>query len=334
MRKNSWILVVVAALLLTQFCFETVSAAKPVVVGLAWNRKDQSLVIAWEDYMKAYSKEYGKKIGRDFRWIVNVADGDPARQDANIRDLISMRVDVIITRPEDSAAIGAAIRAANRAGIPIITFDRESSGATPTAHVGADAYKQALSTAEEFAKILEANGLAGKVKAIELLGDLRDENAVKRSKGWHDVEDRLGAWETVVQVPTEWDAEKFYSGTVAALSAYPEANAMFVASDFCFSAVQQALQKSKRWAPQGKAGHMWIAGQDLNPQGLDATLGGYMDVATTYDAWYHSVTAVEVIGKILAGEELNGQKFLVAGRVATPQNIRTLDHIWALDYQD
>lgn len=334
MRRESWIFVALAALLLIQLSFGTVSAAKSVVVGLAWNRKDQSLVVAWEDYMKAYAKEYGAKTGRDFRWIVNVADGDPSRQDANIRDLISMKVDVIVTRPEDSAAIGAAIKASKAAGIPIITFDRESLGEAPTAHVGADAYQQAVTTAQEFANILKANGVTGTVKVIELLGDLRDENAVKRSKGWHDVEKELGAWETVIQVPTEWNPEKFYSGSVAALSAHPDATAMFVASDFCFSAVQQALQKAKRWAPQGKPGHMWIAAQDLNPQGLEAMVGGYMDVATTYDAWYHSLTVMEVIGKILDGQKLNGQQFLVAGRVATPQNVKAMDHIWARDYRD
>lgn len=325
--------VVVAILMLVSTMVEVgMSAGKPIVVGLSWNRKDQSLITAWEDYMKAYSKEYGNKIGREFRWICNVADGDPTRQDANIRDLISLKVDVIVTRPEDAATIGSAIKAAREAHIPIVTFDRECSTETPDAHVGADSFDQAVTTARAFAEILKKNGVKGKV--IELMGDLRDINAVNRSNGWHQVEKELGAWETIVQVPTEWNPEKFYSGLRAALAAHPEANALFVASDFCFSAVQKALEEAGRWAPRGKPGHMWIATQDVNPQGFEAMSKGYIDVATTYDCWFHAQKVVEVVARLANGEKLNGQKFLVPGRVATPDNVAKMENLWARDYQD
>lgn len=332
MRRLLAILAVVAVALTTVMGIAFAASQKAIVVGLAWNRKDQALIVAWEDYMKKYSQEYGKKIGREFKWIVNVADGDPARQDANIRDLISLKVDVIVTRPEDAAAIGAAIRAAKAAGIPIMTFDRESSTEQPDAHVGADSYTQALTTAYTFAGLLMGKGIKGKV--IELMGDLRDINAVNRSKAWHQVEEELGAWETVVQVPTEWNPEKFYTGALAALKAHPDANAMFVASDFAFSAVQRALREVGRWAPQGQPGHLFIAAQDVNPQGYEAMARGYIDVATTYDAWFHAVKAVEVIARLASGEKLHGQKFLVAGRVATPQNVTKLEYMWARDYKD
>lgn len=331
--KKIAVFLVLAAVLFGMLAGSALAAAKkPIVVGLSWNRKDQSIIVAWEDYMKKYSKEYGNKIDREFKWIVNVADGDPARQDANIRDLISLKVDVIITRAEDAAAIGAAIKAARAAGIPVVTFDRESSTVPPDAHVGGDSYDQALSTGRAFAKLLQEKGIKGKV--IELLGDLRDVNAVNRSKGWHDAEKETGAWETIVQVPTEWNPEKFYSGAVAALASRPDANALFVASDFAFSAVVQALKKAGRLAPTGKKGHVWVAAQDVNPQGLEGLENGYIDVVTTYDAWLHAVKAVEVIARLAAGEKLGGQKFLVGGRVATPENVAGLENLWARDYKD
>jgi hypothetical protein len=59
--------------------------------------------------------------------------------------------------------------------------------------------------------------------------------------------------------------------------------------------------------------------------------GGCID-ATTYDAGFRTVEAVEVIARLANGEDLNGEKFLVPGRVATPQNIGSLDHGWARDY--
>lgn len=61
---------------------------------------------------------------------------------------------------------------------------------------------------------------------------------------------------------------------------------------------------------------------------------GYIDVATTYDAYFHAVEAVKVLGRIAAGEDLRGQKFLVAGRVATPDNVKDMEYMWARDYKD
>jgi len=314
------------------FALAAFGADKKVVVGLSWNEKMHSLIQAWEDYMKQYSEEYGKEHGMEFQWVINVADSDPSQQASNIEDLINQGVDVIIARAHDAAAIGASVRAAHEAGISFVTFDRESSTEKPDAHVGADSYNQAISTGEYFATLLKEKGVKG--KAIEVMGDLRDMNAVYRSKGWQKVEADQGVWETIIQVPTEWNPEKFMTGTANALQAHPEANCMFVASDFCFSAVETALKNAGRLAPAGDPNHMWIAAQDVNPQGYEAMLKGYIDVATTYDAYFHAVEAVKVIGMLASGEKLDGKKFLVAGRVATPENVKDMKHMWARDYKD
>ena len=305
---------------------------KKVVVGLSWNEKLHALIQAWEDYMKRYSEEYGKEHGLEFEWVVTVADSDPAQQAANIENLISQGVNIIVARAHDAAAIGASIKAAREAGIPFVTFDRECSTETPDAHVGADSFTQAVTTSLYFAGLLKGAGIKGKV--IEVMGDLRDMNAVYRSKGWHSVEDELKIWETVAQVPTEWNPEKFYTGVKNVLQAHPEANALFVHSDFCFSAVEKALAELDRLAPIGDPKHIWIAAQDINPQGYDAMLKGYIDVATTYDAYFHAVEVVKVITRIALGEKLGGQKFLVSGRVAIPDNIEKMENVWAREYKD
>ena len=202
----------------------------------------------------------------------------------------------------------------------------------PDAHVGANSYLQAVSTAEAFADLLEANGVQG--RCIELVGDLRDMNAVNRSNGWNDVGARRGVWETVVQVPTEWNPERFLTGTANALEAYPDANCMFVASDFAFSAVQSALENAGKLHPTGEEGHIWIAAQDLNPQGYEAMLAGYIDVATTYDAYFHAVELVNVAVRLARGDQLGVTSILVPGRVATPAELPNMEFIWARDYTD
>jgi ABC-type sugar transport system substrate-binding protein len=323
---------VVAILLPSAFVQGQADKKATITIGLSWNEKIQSLVVAWEDYMQAYAKDFGAKYGVEIEWVINVAGGDPTQQASNIEDLINQGVDVIVARAHDAAAIGASITAAHEAGIPFITFDRESSAVKPDAHIGADSYTQAVTTAEAFADLLEKNGVDG--KCIELQGDLRDLNAVFRSNGWHDIEEERGAWETVVQIPTEWDPEKFLSGTTNALEAHPEANCMFVASDFAFSSVQAALENAGKLHPTGEEGHIWIAAQDVNPQGYDAMLNGYIDVATTYDAYFHAVELVVMAVRLAEGDPVGAPKILVPGRVATSETLPDMEYIWARDYRD
>jgi len=326
-----WLLVLIMFVSMVS-SFSLAAEVRTIRVGVSWNEKIHSLIQAWQDYMQQYGEEYGSKIGIKFEWIINVADGDPIRQQANIEDLISQKVDVIIARAQDAVAIGVSIKAAKDAGIPFVTFDRESSTVKPDAHVGADSYSQSISTSEYFADLLKKNGVKG--KAIEVLGDLTDMNAVYRSQGWHEVEKERGQWETLIQVPTEWKPEKFRSGIVAALAAHPEANCMFVASDFCFSAVESALEEAGRLSPTGDPKHIWIAAQDVNPQGYEAMLKGYIDVATTYDAYFHALEVIRVIVPLALGELGVGTKILASGRVATPDTVADMPYMWAKEYKD
>ncbi len=336
MKRSIGVILMVAVFLFTSAGLAAAGSheedVQTFVIGLSWNEMMHSLIQAWEDYMIMYGEEYGAEHGMEFEWVITVADSDPSQQATNIENLIFQGVDIIIARAHDAAAIGASVRAAREAGIPFVTFDRESSTETPDAHVGADSFTQAVTTGEYFAELLQEHGVEGKV--IEVMGDLRDMNAVYRSQGWAKVEEETGAWETIVQVPTEWDPEKFYTGVKNALQAHPEANAMFIASDFAFSAVEAALAEAGRLAPTGDPDHIWIAAQDVNPQGYEAMLQGYIDVATTYDAYFHAVEAIEVMARLLQGEDLEGQSFLVPGRVATPYNIEDMEYVWARDYED
>ncbi len=308
------------------------AALRDVTIGFSWNRKDSALQTAWEDYMKAYGAEVGPAAGLNINWVFNVADGDVARQTANIQDMINQGMDLIGARAEDAAAIGASAKAAADAGIPFITFDRASSGVQPSAHVGADSLTQAITTGEAFAELLKANNVVDP-QCIEVLGDLKDQNAVLRSQGWQQVEAEVGAWKTVVQVPTEWNADKFYTGVANALQAHPEANCMFVASDFAFQGVEKALQEAGKLAATGEPNHMWMAAQDVNPPGLEALEKGIIDVVTSYDAYYHSVAFVDTAIKILNGETLDAAEFLVPGRVVTQDNFADMPNLWAQDYK-
>lgn len=297
-------------------------------VGLSWNEQNIALVQAWQDYMQ----ELAEKDGLNVEWIINVADNDPSRQASNIEDLINQGVDVVIARAEDSAAIGASIRAADAAGIPFITFDRASSTDQPTVHVGGDSYDQAVTTATELASILTEAGVTG--RCIELQGGLTDVNALNRSKGFADVDATTDAFEIITQVPTEWQPDLFLSGTTNALRANPDANCLIIASDFALPSVQSALEGANKWAPTGSENHIWFATQDVFPEAYLAMKDGYIDVGTTYDAFAHAQELVRVLGAIIAGQDpgCGADGCLAKGRVATPATVDSLENLWSRDY--
>ena len=283
----------------------------------------------WQEYLQSKGKRQGEPAGITFKWVINVANADPARQAANIEDLINQGVNLIMARAEDASAIGASIRAAKQAGIPFITFDRQSATTKPTAHVGGDSYDQGKTTAEAFLALLKEKGVQG--KCIELQGSLTDINAVNRSKAWHEITDKSGVITTLESVPTEWNPDKFRSGTVNALRAHPDANCMFLASDFAWPAVQSALEGAGKLAKTGDPKHVWIASQDIFPEAVKAMEEGYIDLGTTYDAYAHAKEAIRVAILIAKGEKVDcpDNICLAKGRLATQQNIGTMENLWS-----
>lgn len=305
------------------------ASAEEKTIGISWNSKENEIVNKWEEYMRSEADKQGKAAGYEIKFVVNVADNDPTRQAANIEDLINQGVNVIITRGEDSAAIGSSIRAAKRAEIPFVTFDHASTTAQPDAHVSGDSYEQARTTAAAFVDQMKAAGI--EAKCIELQGALKDVNAVNRSKAWHDVTDKSGVVTTLQSVPTEWNPEIFRSGTINAFRANPSANCIFTASDFAVSAIRSAFESLGKWAPQGKPEHVYIATQDLFPEAVTAMEQGYLDVGTTYDAFGHASAAIKASIALMKGEDTGcpDGKCLVAGTVVTPKTIGSVENLWS-----
>ena len=87
-----------------------------------------------ESGMRAEAAKYGYSL------IVVDANRDNARQQSQVEDFISKRVDAMVLTPYDSAAIGSAIAEANSANIPVFTADiaSQSNQGHVVAHIASD----------------------------------------------------------------------------------------------------------------------------------------------------------------------------------------------------
>lgn len=312
---------------------ETEAGPGDIDVGISFASKQTIFYQQAEDMLKQAAKNWEQETGRKMNITVTVADADVARQAANIEDLIARQPDIILMVPQDSKAIVASIKAAHRAGIKAMTFIRAASpdAEEPAdAHVGLDTINQAYVAGRYLLKMMEDDGVEPKI--IHVIGDLRDENAVNRQLGFEKAVREFDAT-ILTTVPSEWNPDKALSGLSAALQAYPDANALFVASDFLLGAVQTACERVGKWAPYGEPNHMYHANVDVQPNALVPIEQGYIDVNTLWDHYKQGIAAVETIAALVDGQTLPTTEILVKPRIVTPENIASMENISSRNYQ-
>lgn len=112
-----------------------------------------------EDELRATAKENG------WDYICKVAD-DSIRQSEQVIELIEQEVDCIIMLPMDGAALKTAAKSVQKAGIPLVIFDREIPDFAPTATVKGDNSGIGVKTAQIFME-----KIPGGTKVLELMGD-------------------------------------------------------------------------------------------------------------------------------------------------------------------
>jgi ribose transport system substrate-binding protein len=110
--------------------------------------------------------EEGLRAGaaeHDYELFITAAEWDAGRQISQLEDFITRDVDAIILSPVDSSGVGAGIRAANEAGIPVFTADIASFGGEVVSHIASDNLAGGRLAGEYLVELL---GGTGKVAII------------------------------------------------------------------------------------------------------------------------------------------------------------------------
>ena len=191
----------------------TTPAAKKLTIGVAFETLQTEYWVAGFEAIKAELKK------RDIAMLEAVADQDASRQLQQVKTFITRGVDGIIMVPKDAKTCIPMIRAANEAKIPIVLFNRpaDKTDARSTAVV---ADNRQLTRDTVAYMIEQARKTGTKHKAMIVLGDLGDINAIGRRDGFEDaVKGNESVIEVVSRVPSEWNQEKAQAGVANALQA-------------------------------------------------------------------------------------------------------------------
>lgn len=215
------------------------------------------------------AKEEAAKFG--YASEILSGDNDPEKQDRQIKDFIAKKVSAIIIAPCNAQAIGASIKSANTAGIPVFMAD---TGCTD-------------STAQTVSTITTANFEGGRQAGfgmIEILGETGGkililefkvaESCLKRVAGFTEVinayneENPSKTIDVVSQLESGARQDLSYQATTDAIQANPDLDAIFAINDPAGLGAYAAVEKA------GLQDHIQIIAFDGMPEGKQAIKDG------------------------------------------------------------
>ncbi len=295
----------------------TTTGARKLTVGVAFETLQTEYWVAGFEAIKAELKK------RDIAMLEAVADQDASRQLQQVKTFITRGVDGIILVPKDAKTCIPMIRAANEAKIPIVLFNRpaDKSDAVSTAIV-ADNRKL---TRETVAYMIEQAKKTGtKHKAMLILGDLGDINAIGRRDGFEDaIKGNESVIEVVSRVPSEWNQEKAQAGVANALQAHPDISFIFTSSDFLFPSITSALKAAGKYRKIGEPGHVILGGFDGDATAYQMLKDGYVDATGVQDVYFEAQQSVQALIDRHDGKPI-GELILDPGFVIHQGNLKEM----------
>lgn len=134
--------------------------------------------------MKEGAEEEAKKLG--YELIVLDSQNDPAKERANVEDLIQLGVIALLINPTDSDAVVKSIEVANENNVPVITLDRQANGGKVASHIASDNIKGGAMAAEYVLDKLKGKD---KINVVEIQGIPGASATRDRGAGFHSVLD-------------------------------------------------------------------------------------------------------------------------------------------------
>ena len=260
-----------------------------------------------EFWVAAYDAITEELTNRGIEVLEYNGNEDANKQLEQVNDAIAQGVDGIILIPQDGESAVTIINVCNRAGVPIAVYNRPPSVQDVKAIVVVcDNYSIAYAAASYmFEAARERYDETGeKVVAFNLIGNLGDPNAIERSNGFKDAAaENEDIVETIVEVPTEWDANTTLANLRTAAQATPDFNMLFCGSDFLYPQIQAVLEPLGKWVPAGEEGHVIMGACDGDSTAGALMDAGYVDATAVQDVYFEADAAMDsLLAAIEAGE--------------------------------
>ncbi len=256
-------------------------------------------------------------------WRVKVANAntDPLTQIRQIKYFIEHEsIKVVVAVPVDSAAIGEAIQFARDKGIKFYTIDRAPENARVDMCVMADNELAGRQCGDELVALLTRRYGQPRGTVLELQGDLRQNAARLRGKGFHEAVAQHPEIR-VVQRETQWLASRVTAALEDVLSS-TTLDAIFMHSDASAMApVLPVLEQQGLLKPRPAKDHIFLLGIDGSSMMLTSIRTGLADQSSSQPIPDFGILA-DWIERDLRGEPLHLGRVTEADSLWSPAEVK------------
>ena len=195
-------------------------------VGFAQTESNNPWRIAQTQSMQDEAKKLGHQL------VYTDAAGSAAKQVADVNSMIAQGVDLIFLAPREEKPLIPAVRAAAKAGIPVILLDRNvdqalaKAGKDYVTFIGSDFVDEGKRVADFLLKE-KPDG----AKIIELEGTTGSSPANDRKKGFDEAIAGKAGFEVVASQSGDFARDKGRQVAESLLQAHPDANVVYAHND-------------------------------------------------------------------------------------------------------
>lgn len=264
------------------------SGVEEVTIGFAVSTLNNPFFVNLRDGVEEAADK------KEFKTVITDAQDDSSQQVNDIEDLIQQDVDVLLVNPTDDVGVVAGIEAANDAGIPVVTVDREAEEGKVEAHVESDnvlggemAGEYIVDKLDKEGNIIELEGIAG------VLGTRQ------RGEGFHNIIDDEKKLDVIASQNADYDRTKGLTVMENILQSNEDIDAVFAHND------EMALGAAEALESKDLLDDVIVVGFDATDDAKEAVENGEMSATIEQQPKLMGEDAIDTIEKILKGDEVD-----------------------------
>ena len=256
-------------------------------IALTVSTLDNPFFVTLKDGAQKKADELGYKL------VVLDSQNDPAKELANVEDLMVRGAKVLLINPTDSEAVSNAVAIANRNNIPVITLDRGAAKGKVVSHIASDNV-----AGGKMAGDFIAQKLGDGAKVIQLEGLAGTSAARERGEGFKQAVE-AHKFNVLASQPADFDRTKGLNVMENLLASKGDVQAVFAQNDEMALGALRAINAANK--------KIVVVGFDGTDDGIKAVKSSKLAATVAQQPEVIGALGVETADKLLKGEKVESK---------------------------
>lgn len=266
------------------------SCKKSEKSGFLIGFSQSTMIDPWRINMLEQMKDAVEEHKDVLDFIFTDGQNDNMKQISDVEDLFSRGVDLLIISPREAEPLTPVVERVYKAGMPVITLDRNIKSESYTCFIGASNFKIGQEAGKLIVKLLEGEG-----RVIEIEGILGATPTIDRSDGLHSIIDSYPEIRVIEKQPGDYLREPALKMMEDFLQSHSQIDGVYAHNDEMALGALTALKSANRPG-------VFVIGIDGQREAFESIMEEKM--AATFIYPNGSAQAIEVALKILRGEKV------------------------------